>query len=400
MHPRLLPPSLDYEEARLRLLEAIQALPTEFVPLEQALGRIAATDVRSGVDIPPVRIAAMDGYALPDDGGAAAGYQANGSGPEQTVPVLTGRPVPPWCVAVAPEEECLIENGRIRPLHRYPAATHIRPAGEDTISGSIVHFTWKPVDAIALARIASTGASTVEVVRRPRTLILTSGDELVKPGIFPSAAELRYECDSFLLSGLLTEAGAVPITLPHQPDDPARIRDALASAGPFDLLVTCGGAASSEADHVRPVLKELGAEFRFERVRIKPARPTGFAFWRGKPVICLPGNPVAVFVGFHAFIRPLLASLSGLPTGASRPMPAIRLGQACAADEKRHLFVRCRLTREAGNFVAVPHPETGSGLLRTLSESDALISIPPGRPLPAGEPVDPVWLRPEFFAHV
>ncbi|HOY67766.1 MAG TPA: molybdopterin molybdotransferase MoeA [Candidatus Ozemobacteraceae bacterium] len=389
---------MTFEEARDHVLGNIPTSSTESVPLGSALGRIPSRDIRSSIDIPPVRIAAMDGFALPDDGDAEGGYPLSRPDAIGAAPVLTGHPVPVWCAAVAPEEECLIEGGLVKPRKRYPPATNIRPAGEDTISGSIVHPAGRPIDAVGLARLASTGAVSVEVYRQPRVLVLTSGNELVRPGEpFTSPAQ-RYECDSFLLAGLLAEAGVVPSVLPHQPDDPSRIREALATAGAFDLLITCGGAANSEADHTRPVLASLGAEFRFERVRIKPARPTGFALWAGRPVFCLPGNPVAVFVAFHVFVRPCLRALTGLPP-VPPPATPVRLAGPFDADGKRLLFVRSLITRDPGGLSARPHPETGSGLLRTLMESDALIPVPPQQSLPAGMIVDPVWLRPEFSSH-
>jgi len=394
------PGSVSYEEALSKVLSSAVRLESEEIPLYQALGRIPARDYPSPVDIPPVRIAAMDGYALPDDGTRQGGYHLlpgdAGSPPAtrqgMTARVLTGHPLPAWTSAVVAEEHCEVTGLTVKPGRACPAGTNVRPAGEDSMRGDILHHRGCIIDPIAQCRLASGGVTHVEAVRKPRVAILTSGNELTPPGCPPASGFPRFECDSALLAGFLAETTAEPVFLPHQPDDEQTIRKTTESLDGFDMLITCGGAANSEADHIRPVLSSLGADFFFERVRMKPARPTGFALWRGKPVFCLPGNPVAVFVAFHVFARPLLLRMTGVSPDSRRGIP-LRLGVDFEADQKRRLFVRSIIKPVDGTPTAFPHPETGSGLIRTLSESDALITIPPGMNIPAGSGVIPVWIR-------
>ncbi len=399
MMKAIVPGSVSYEEALFKVLSRAARLETEEVPLTQALGRIPARDYTSPVDIPPVRIAAMDGYAFPDDGTHQGGYGLIQTGAEHSqapqgcaARVLTGHPLPAWANAVAAEEHCEVAGLTVKPDGVYPAGTNVRPAGEDSMRGDMLHRCGCRIDPIALCRLASGGITHIEAVRKPRVAILTSGNELIPPGSPLSSGVPRYECDSALLAGFLAETAAEPVFLPHQVDDENIIRNAIEQLEGFDMLITCGGAANSEADHIRPVLSSLTAEFFFERVRMKPARPTGFAVWRGKPVFCLPGNPVAVFVAFHVLVRPLLLRMTGSAPDFGLSIP-LRLGTDFEADQKRRLFVRSIVKQVDGVPTAFPHSETGSGLIRTLSESDALIPVPPGMTLPAGSSVKPAWIR-------
>ncbi len=403
------PAEIPYRQALDLCLAAAPDLGEETLPLRRGLGRVLSRTVISPVSVPPTRNSAMDGYALPDDGGHPLGYYDRVppqtpfvAGSNQARRVLTGQPVPDWAWCVAAEEHCRFEHGHLIPPTDYPKNTNIRPLGEDAHSGKPLLNAGTFVDAVALARLASAGVTRLPARRRPRILILTSGNELQRPGsqapksdagaIAGGTAVRKFECDSTLLRSLLAEHGFSSRVLPHLPDRRDRFLQTLRGLKPFDLLLTCGGAANSEADHVRPALREVGAEFLFERVRVKPARPTALAHWRRGLVFCLPGNPVAVFVAFHAFVLPVLRAAHGHPDPTAPHFHA-RLAHDFHSDPRRHLLARVHLERSPDGITAAPHRESGSALLRTLMESDGLAVIEPGDIIPRGTPIPIIWSR-------
>lgn len=403
------PAEITYPQALDLCLAAAPDLGEETVPLRHGLGRVLSRTIISPISVPPTRNSAMDGYALPDDGGHPLGYYDCVSpqtpfveGSNQARRVLTGQPVPDWAWCVAADEHCRFEHGRLLTPSDYPKHTNIRPLGEDAHAGKPLIDCGTFVDAVALARLASAGITRLLVRRRPRILILTSGNELQRPGnqasksgvgaIVNGTAVRKFECDSILLRSLLAEQGFSSRVLPHLPDRRDRFLQTLRGLKPFDLLLTCGGAADSEADHVRPALREVGAEFLFERVRIKPARPTALAHWRRGLVFCLPGNPVAVFAAFHAFVLPVLRAAHGHPHPAAPHFHA-RLAHDFHSDPRRHLLARVHLARTPDGITAAPHRESGSALIRTLMEADGLAVIEPGDIISRGTPIPVIWAR-------
>src|SRR5262249_14384624 len=162
-----------------------------------------------------------------------------------------------------------------------------------------------------LGLLAFAGRTTVPVFRRPRVRLLCTGSELVEVAATPRHGEIRNS-NAFTLAALITECGGELISNTSAPDGPGVLRDWFTSARPgADLLVTTGGASVGERDLIKKVLTELGGDFHFGAVAIRPGKPIGFATWDGIPVCVLPGNPAAAFVGFHEFVRPALLRLAG-----------------------------------------------------------------------------------------
>ncbi|MBF0500475.1 MAG: molybdopterin molybdotransferase MoeA [Candidatus Riflebacteria bacterium] len=393
--------SMEFSEAQKEIRNFFHSLPVEHSPLLLALSRSLAQDIFSPFSIPPIDNSAMDGYALSGDGNDPDGYlllpsstfpDSIPSGAKCAFRVLTGRIVPSWAQCVAAQEHCNVRNGRVFPGTTYPIGHNIRRVGEDVLKDSILMKAGRHIDATALTRLASAGLTEIPVISQPRVLILTGGDEIVRAPALPDRQLPRYECDSALLAGLLTEIGAIPCILPHQPDEPSAIQKTLENAPTWDLLLTCGGAADSELDFIRPVLREMGAKFRFERVAVKPGRPTAFGTLAGKPFFCLPGNPVAVFTSFLAFVDPAISLMIG-HTYPAAPHRRIPLRDTYPGDEKRHRIVRAVMDWSGATPKAVPYPDSGSGLIRSLTDCDVLLSLPPGGELPAGSPVDILWMR-------
>lgn len=344
----------------------------------------------------------MDGYALNGNGSHRDGYLLLPSSEVKDAPqnsvepfstrILTGRPVFGWTKCISAQEHCKVLNNRVFPGAIYPEGHNIRRAGEDAAVGGLLLQKGRTLDATAIARLASAGISMVPLRKRPRVGILTGGDEIVRLPTIPDSKAPRFECDSFLLQGMLSEFGASPLVFPHLPDDPAVIKATIEDAPTLDMLLTCGGAAESELDFIRPILKELGTDFLFERVAMKPGRPTAFGFLGPIPVFCLPGNPVAVFSAFHALVRPALALMMG-QLASSKPSRKIPLGKAFPNDPNRHRLVRAVIDWSANPPKAFPYPDSGSGLVRSLVDCNSLLSLPCGEDLPVGFLAEVLWMR-------
>lgn len=327
---------VSFEEALQQVLSSAPPLGKVTVSLTSALGRIPTQDQYSDIDVPPIRIPSTEPA------------QGMGAG--------------------------------------------IGAVGEETKRGDLLHRAGFALDPIALSILASCGCSRIETYHRPRVAILTIGSGLERPGS-PMLPELpRYECDSALLMALLFEMQVEPILLSHQGDDFNSIRRTIDLIGDYDMIIASGGAAYSEAEILRSVLGYAGAKFLFERVQMKPAGSTGYALWYGKPVFCLPGNPVGVFVAFQAFIAPFLMRMSCRADTFGPSIP-VRLGSMFEADAKLSLFIKSSIRTTDGGLEAHPDPETGPDSIRTFSESAALIAVPPGSSLTTGSFVTPLWMR-------
>lgn len=398
-HSSPIPLSLD--EARRLLLDRLAPLPPQSVILAHAVGRAAAERVVATAPVPPVRNSAMDGYVLPNDGARPDGYlllEPDHPDPARidgrTRRVLTGQPVPDWAWCVAAEEHCRLRGQVVFPRGTWPEGHNIREAGEDTRPGDLLVDVGMPLDAPVLARLATAGRHRLRVGRLPRVLLISTGNELVRPPARPRAVWQRHECNTLLLTALLRQVGARVDPLPHLPDQPEAVRHTLAHLPPCDLLITIGGASNSEADLSRPALRDLGAQFLFERVHVKPGRPTAFAFWRDRPVLCLPGNPVASFVTAILFAVPAVRRLAGFSDAPTPALWAAEFHGEVLPDRQRSQVVAVSLAPgNDGVPLATPFPESGSGILRSLTTSDALVCIPPDLHVRPGTRLPLLWVR-------
>ncbi len=395
------PPPIPLDEARHLLLDRLVPLPPQTVLLAHALGRAAAERVVATCLVPPVRNSAMDGYVLPNDGSRPDGYlllEPDHPDPARidgrTRRVLTGQPVPDWAWCVAAEEHCRRRGQVVFPRGRWPAGHNIREAGEDTRPGDVVAEVGTRLDAPLLARLASVGRHRLRVGRPPRVLVLSTGNELVRPPTRPRADWQRHECNTHLLTALLRQAGARVDPLPHLPDRGEVVRRMLERLPPWDLLITIGGASNSEADLSRPTLRELGVRFLFERVHLKPGRPTAFGLWHDRPVLCLPGNPVAAFVTAVLFALPAVRRLAGFADPLATPPWIVDVQSEVLPDRQRFQVLAVRLSPgPQGLPLATPFPESGSGILRSLTTCDGLIGIPPDTHIQPGTRLPLLWVR-------
>ena len=405
---------LDVEEARQRVLAAVEPLAAEAVPLMQALGRTLAEPICASEAIPPFDNTAMDGYAVraTDVAGASPEHPVTlhvlaelpaGSVAREPLQagmamrIMTGAPLPPGADAVVPFEETdegQGSNDRLGRVRIYRAARpgdHIRRAGEDVRRDEIVLEAGTLLRPSEIGLLAALGYASAQVHRRPRVAVLATGDELVDIGQPLAPGKIR-NANSYSNAAQVLKYGGEPIVLPIARDTvadvTARIEEGLGRGA--DLFLTSGGVSLGDYDLVKRVLHDLG-HIDFWQVRMQPGKPMAFGHLRGVPLLGLPGNPVSAMVVFEQFARPLLLKLQGRRRLRKPEIEATLLDEAKAyADRVR--FLRAIVTQNPdGAWVARLTGPQGSGILSSMVRANALAVIPkqPGS-LPAGTRV---WMQ-------
>lgn len=405
----LSPPGLVLAE----LLEGCEAGPAETVPLAQALGRVLAADLVAAVEVPPFANSAMDGYAVRSadvaDPGAEllvvdasmAGHPATAAvRPGEAVKIMTGGVMPEGADAVCIKE--LVQPGRDERHVRLEVALrpgeHVRGAGDDVRSGDLVVRAGTVLSAAQVGAAAGVGATSLDVVVRPRVGVLSTGDELVESG--PLGPGMLYDSNRPALLAAVAEAGCAPVDLGRARDEPVSLAATLLAAGAAcDVVLMSGGVSVGDADFGHRVLAELcGDSFRWLQLAMKPGKP--FACGRidatGTLVVGLPGNPVSALVSFEMLVRPILLATCGR-TQLHRPRLLATAGAPFdrQPDGKVHLVRVSLHLDEHGTLLAVPVEGQASHQLRALAGADGLAILPDGDGVPRGGPVTTIVLRPD-----
>ena len=367
---------------------------TEMVPLAQARGRVVARDAIAPVDLPPFDNSAVDGYAvrhadvaaegetrLAVRGRLTAGTRAvNAVGPGEAVRIFTGAPMPPGADTVFMQEDVEADGDTVVVPSGLAKGANRRLAGEDIEADSVALAAGTVLGPSQIALAAALGLTAIEVRRRLRVAIFSTGDEVVEPGA-PRPAAAIFDANRVLLGELLARIGAEVTDLGILPDDVERLTTSLASAGRTnDVVLTSGGVSTGEADRVRNAVERIG-RMVFWRIGIKPGRPVAMAVLPGATAqdgaafVGLPGNPVAVFVTFVRVVRPLLLRLAGARAQPLTALP-VRVGFVYRKKTGRREYVRVSLRRAAdGEFEAVKYPQDGAGVLTSLTQTDGLLEL-------------------------
>ena len=384
---------LSVDEALERLLAQIGPTPLERVTLAEALGRAPGhAPMVAGNDVPPFDNSAMDGYAvLSSEADAdrrvigesrAGGSPAPAVEPGTAVRVMTGAPMPDDADAVIPIEDAAEADGDVRFIAAPMPGAHVRSAGHDVRRGTEVPLPRTPITASTIGLLAALGVDGVEVHRRPRVAILSTGDELTPIGE-PLAWGRIHDANGPALAAAVAETGAEPILLAPAGDDPAvieaRVRDGAERA---DLLVVSGGVSVGAHDHVRTVIERLGS-LDFWRIAVQPGKPLAFGRVGERPVIGLPGNPVSALVTFELFVRPMLRRMLDLP-GDGRLRVRARIDESLRKDPGRRAFLRVRVEPDGDGYRATSAGGQQSSQLLPLASANALLVVPEG--IPATEP--------------
>ena len=391
-------PLQSIEAAVARMLAQVPVVAgLEAVPLAEADGRIAGEDAHARNALPPFANAAVDGYAVraAELGGAdgavlavssriAAGAAAAGAlAPGTAARIFTGAPIPAGADTVVMQENVTPEDatrqtGRGASSVRLPPGVvhgaNVRRAGEDVSQGDCVVPAGRRLRPGDLALAAAAGLDRVQVRRRLRVALFSTGDELVEPGA-PLRPGAIHDANRVMLAALLGRLGARVSDLGILRDDPAALaRRLAAAAADHDLVLTSGGVSVGEEDHVKGAVEASGRLVQW-RLAIKPGKPVAMGVIAGTPFVGLPGNPVAAYVTLLFVVRPLLDRLGGAVSAMPLPQP-VRAGFAHRRAPGRREFLRVGLVRAAdGGLEARRDPRQGSGMLATLAASDGLAEI-------------------------
>ena len=380
------------------LAQATAVAESERVDLALAAGRVLAQDLASPIDVPGFDNSAMDGYALHShdfetarDAGLPVTQRITaGSVGEKLQPgcaarIFTGAPLPGGADSVVMQELCRVADDRVWIETVATAGANIRPRGNDIAAGSTVLARGTLLQAAHLGLAASVGIGTVEVLRRLRVSVFSTGDELVEPGK-PLAPGQIYNSNRYQLNALLAAQGCEVIDLGSIADDFNTTRETLLqAAAQADLVMTTGGVSVGEEDHVKAALEAVGA-LHLWRIRMKPGKPLAFGRIGDTPFIGLPGNPVSVFVTFLLFARPYLQAMQGRTHSGPRRYP-VRAGFDYHAKQRRE-YVRVRLHADHdGMPVAETFPRQGSDVLSSVAWADGLVEISEDSTVHAGETV-------------
>ena len=385
--PDLLPP----DEAMRRIRAHVRAVDaTETVAVIDALGRVAARDVVSPMNVPGHVNSAMDGYACAGDSLPEAGprwYEVAGAayagkpfagriGPSQAVRIMTGAVMPEGADTVVMQEHVEVDGDRVRIPPGARPGQHVRLAGEDLAAGAVVVPRGRRLMPAEMGLLASLGIAEVRAFRTLRVAYFSTGDEIRPPGA-PFEPGLVYDSNRFTMHGMLGRLGVDILDLGIVPDRRDAVRDAFREASArADIVLSSGGASTGEADYVREVLAELG-QVGFWRIAIRPGRPLAFGFLGDSVFFGLPGNPVAVMVTFYQFVAPAIRAAAGETD--PRPLPAVEARCTTRLRKKpgRVEYYRAILERDrSGALVVRGTGKTGSGLLHTMSDANCFIVLP------------------------
>src|SRR6516225_3073744 len=374
-------PLLPVEEVERIIGERVTPVAEiETVPLHAASGRVIAREVVAPMDLPPFDNSAVDGYAV-----RHADLEASTETRLAVVERVTAGRAAACALAAGAATVFMQEDVRrdgeavIVPAGLKVGANR-RLAGEDVRAGSIVLPAGRRLAAQHVALAAAVGRTALDVFRRVRVALFSTGDEIVEPGTARPSAAL-FDANRYLLAGLIERLGATSTDVGIVPDDPQRLARAIAAAAAkHDLVVTSGGVSTGEADHVRHAVEAAG-RLVFWRVAIKPGRPVAMgvipASGRGTSAafVGLPGNPAAVYVTFARVVRPLRLRLAGAEAAPLLALP-VRAAFGYRKKAGRREYVRVKLTRTAnGTVEAVKHPQEGAGIITSLTETDGLVEL-------------------------
>src|SRR5271168_3944869 len=387
---------LSYEAARAKVIEVICARhcapppPTETIEFAEdpgrVLGRIVAEDVRADRNYPPFNRSTRDGFALRAADAAQAGAKLRLIGesragvsfagmvePGTCVQIMTGAAMPRGANSVVMNEHARIEGEYVVLDEAAREGAHFVLEGQETRVGESVIARGNRLGYAELAIAAQVGRSKLVVAKKPRVAILSTGDELVATGGTPTKYQIRNS-NNVSLAAQVSLAGGDPVMLGTAPDNPAELRARIQQALEADIVVVTGGVSVGKYDLVEQVLREMGAEFYFDAVAIRPGKPAVFGFCQAKPVFGLPGNPVSTMVTFELFVVPAIDLRSG---ALARALPFVEVVLAEDLQEKAGMthFLPARVEWEEGVGHVKALKWQGSGDIGAMVQANCYLVV-------------------------
>jgi len=386
----------------------------ELVPLDDALGRIAASTQYSVIDVPGYDNSAMDGYAVRSNEVAldssycvsqriAAGEAPQALTERSIARIFTGAMVPSGADAIILQEDAVVDlnsdshaknksdlNVRFTELPR--AGQHIRLSGQDIKKGAVVVEQGRRLTSGDIGLLASVGIAELSCYVPVKVAFFSTGDELKNPGETLLAGQI-YNSNRYFLAARIKELGAIPIDLGCCPDSEAATREYLINASEqADCIVTTGGMSVGEEDYVRQQVESLGS-ILFWKLAIKPGKPVAFGEIKGTPFFGLPGNPVSSFVTFHLLMRPWLLKTMGYADSRAVDLSTSSLGAVAAKATfdwhnrgKRLDFLRgVASINNAGEVTVALYQNQSSGVLSSIAQCNVLMPVQPSQQWQVGD---------------
>ncbi len=393
---------ISVEEALSRILSAMPLMPTEVVSLLDAHGRVLAEDVPARLTQPPFDISAMDGYAvrqadvtsaptvLDQIGEVPAGNAFKGRVEAgETVRIFTGGRMPDGADCVVIQENTDVDGRNITINKNAEPRQNVRDAGTDFSKGEVVLKAGSRLGPRYIGLLAAMNVPSVSVAQKPKVAILSTGDELARPGD-PIGENQIVSSNSFGLSAQIKAWGGEPIDLGIAPDDEEELLRRAQAAKRADMLITSGGASVGDHDLIQKVLSKDGLEVNFWKIAMKPGKPLIFGSFDGRPMIGLPGNPVSALVCAQLYLKPALAAMQGNTDAKNaNTHHSVPCGSDLRPNGPRQDHIRARLSRsDDGEAVATPFSQQDSSQLKNLANADCLIVRKPNAgPVAKGERV-------------
>lgn len=382
---------ISVEDAQALVRDGIAPLGTETVSLSDALERVLAEAPAARIAHPAQTVSAMDGYAvrtadvpsvpttLTVIGESAAGHPFAGNVSKgQAVRIFTGAQVPEGSDTVVIQEDVDRENEQIT-IREFETGRHIRPKGQDFSEGEPLLIAPLRLSPRHVGLLSAGDRPWLQVYRRPRVAILSTGDEIVLPGEPRTDAQI-VSANGPALAAFVRAHGGDPIHLGVIRDDEDALKAVAGAAKDCDMIVSSGGVSVGDRDLVRKAFGEAGLNVGFHKIAMRPGKPLMFGHLDGTPMLGLPGNPVSALVCALLFLGPALDRLQGLPGEPPHTQLAI-LGAGIKANGGRQDYMRAVLSRDPdGTQTAIPIFAQDSSMIGALANSDALIVRPIGAP--------------------
>lgn len=384
------------DRAKEFFLKAVRPVEgNELITIENCDGRTASEDIFSELDVPHYRRAAMDGFAVR----AADTLGAGSNSPVLLIldkvgvkgictRVHTGSHVPDWADAVVMIEDTVVHGETVEVFTHVHPFKNVGEIGEDIRRGELIIQNGHVIRPCDIAVLASVGIDKINVVRKPVVAIIPTGEEVVARGNrMPEAGEV-YETNGLMTSLYVKRWGAVPQLLDIVTDDPEKIKEAIQRVSGADMIIISGGTSVGKRDHVPAVVESMGT-LLVHGVGISPGKPTALGLVNVKPVVCMPGYPVAGIVALYYFARPAIRKLAHIPDEPDRVVRAV-LSEKIPGRTGYKTFARVKLK----NGKAIPLATSGAGILSSVSKADGFVIIPENvEGIGKGEEVDVVLIE-------
>ena len=356
------------------------------VPLEQALNRVLAEDIKASENLPKFDRSAVDGYAIKAEETVGVTHFKpktfritskehieNG----EVKQVWTGNPIPKGADAVVMLENTKKNNSELKVWISVAPGENISKRGEDIRRGEVAVKVGTRLKPQHLGLIAALGIANVKVFGKPKVAILATGNELVEIGAKPREDQI-FEVNRLILSALCRELEAEPVDLGIARDDDAEITEKIKRGLEVaDAVITTGGTSVGLSDLVPEAVNKLGKPgVIVHGMAMRPAMPTALAIVNEKPVIILSGNPVAAMIGFEVFAKPVIGVLMGLEKEESRPVIKAKITKRITTALGRKTFVRVHVFKGDGEYLAEPISTMGSGIISTMTRANGYVVVP------------------------